>query len=441
MKDILLINPPPVVLKEMFAEDIMYSNPPIGLGYLASVLRNDGYSVEICDMGPQKLRVKDVINRVDGQYSAVGITSMVANHGNCMRLAKALKESFPEIKVIFGGPQASFIPEEILKSGYVDIVCMLEGEETIIDLMNTLSKNDGLEKVNGIAYAENGKIHINAKRTFISELDKIPFPAWDLFSLKDYIEPGLILSGRGCPYQCIFCAASAFSGAKYRMRSPGNVVDEIEYIHTQYGINYMFIADDTFTAVKKHALDICSEIKRRKLDISWEAEVRANTIDDEIAKEMAKAGCVHVQIGAESGDNGILKKVKKNITTHTIENAVKIMLKNGISVVCSFIIGHPFDTYESVQRTIAFAVKLRKLSQFSTCKFALLTPLPGTPIFEEKEKYGIKLLTNNWDQYTFHDPVFETKSLSKKELQNLFVEVWMEYGLVDGSVKRWKENG
>lgn len=436
MKGILLINPQPVVLKGMFAESIMYANPPLGLGYIASVLRDCGYNVEICDMGSQKLTLKNILDKIDGKYSVVGISSMIANHGNCMRLAKVLKESFPDIKIIMGGPQATFIPEEILKSGYVDIVCMFEGEETIVEVMYALSKNNGLEKIKGIAYTENGKIHINEKRPFIRDLDKIPFPAWDLFSLKDYPEPGVIISGRGCPYRCIFCAATALSGAKYRMRSPKNVVDEIEYIYTKYGIDHMFIGDDTFTAVKKHCLEICSEIRKRKLDISWEAEARANTVTDEIANEMAKAGCVHVQIGAESGDNDILRKIGKNITTQAIENAVKTFLKNGISVVCSFIIGHPFDTYESAQKTINFAAKLHEQSPLISCKFALLTPLPGTPIFEEKERFGIKLLSKNWDLYTFFDVVYETDFLNKKELQNLYTEAWKKYCEVE---LRWKK--
>jgi len=430
VKDIILINPQPVVLKNLFAESLMYSNPPLGLGYLASVLRQNGYNVDIYDMGPQKLTVNDIISKIKKEKcSAVGIASIVGNYGNGIRLAKILKDSFPEIKIITGGPHASFIPEEILSKEWVDIVCRFESEETIVEIMDTLSRGDDFQDIKGIAYKdENGYIHINKPRPFIEDLDSIPFPAWDLFQLECYSEPGVVLTGRGCPYSCIFCAASRLSGSRYRIRSSKNVVDEIEYLYEKYNINRIFIADDTFTAIKKHCIRICEEIIERNLDITWEAEVRANTVNNEIAREMSKAGCLHVQIGAESGDNKILKLIEKNITTEMIERAVKIMLSHGISVVCSFIIGHPFDTHETVQKTIDFACKLHRLDpNLVKCKFAFLTPLPGTPIFERQNDFGIKLLSKNWDLYTFYDPIAETKYLNRKDLQNLYLEAWMRY--------------
>lgn len=429
MSNLLLINPQPVVLKDLFAEAVMYANPPLGLGYLASALRNRGHYVSVFDMGAQQLFLSDIYQHIENyKITTIGISSFIANHGNGMRIAKAVKEKYPNINVIMGGPQASNIVEEVLNSGYIDAISMFEGEDTLPELITYMEESKDLNKVLGIAFKENGRIIVTEPRPKIENLDDIAFPAWDLFNLDKYAEPGVILSGRGCPYKCIFCSATVVSGARYRIRSAKNVVDEIEYLYNHFNIKQFFMADDTFTANKEHCISICKEIRKRNLNIQWEAEARANTVTEEIASEMAKSGCNHVQIGSESGDNKILNDIGKNITIETIENAVKIFLKHGITVVCSFILGHPEDTIQTVEKTIQFAINLKKLSpNNATAKFAILTPIPGTPVYNNREKYGIKMLSDNWDKFTFFDPVMETKNLSKIDLQNLYLRAWISY--------------
>jgi radical SAM superfamily enzyme YgiQ (UPF0313 family) len=435
MKQVILINPQPVVLKDLLAERIMYTNPALGLGYLASAVRNKGFSVDILDMGPEKLLLKDILEQIENnQTKVVGISSFITNHGNGIKIAKYIKDRCPNVKIVMGGPQASFIPEEVLNSGSIDVVSMFEGEVTFPELVDAFINKKPIENILGISYIKDGKVVITDPRPVIENLDNINYPAWDLFKLDNYTMPGVILTGRGCPYKCIFCAASAVSGARYRIRSTKNVVDEIEYSNKVYNISYFFFADDTFTAQEEHCIDICREIRRRGLKIHWEAEARANTVNDRIVSEMVKAGCKHVLIGAESGDNNILKTIGKNITTDTIEKAVKTFLAHGVSVICSFILGNPDDTYETIDKTIKFAIKIKRLTKgFSSCKFSLLTPLPGTPVYINREKLGIKLISKNWDRYTFMDPVAETKHFSIKELQNINFKAWVSY--VTGEIK------
>lgn len=431
MTDILLINPQPVVMKDLFAENLMYSNPPLGIGYLASAAREAGYSVRLTDVGIDKLTIAEICDLVEqSDVRIVGISSFVANHGNGLKIAYAIKERFRDrVTVIMGGPHVSFVYEEVLKSGYIDIVSIFEGEKTIVELIRCIKEKGDLNSIRGIAFVNsNHEIIKTQDREPIQDLDTISFPAWDLFKIDKYQEPGIILTGRGCPYKCIFCSAGAIAGGKYRMRSVNNVVDEIELLNRKYGIDKIFIADDTFTASAKHCIEICHEIRRRNLHISWQAEARANTVTDEVASEMVKAGCHHVQIGAESGDNEILKRIGKNVTTDTIERAVRIFLKHGITVVCSFILGHPDDTMETCEKTIQFAKYLRTISGgYTSCKFAILTPLPGTPLYERKEEMGIKLLTYNWDNYTFFDTVMETRNLNRRQIQNLYMKAWATY--------------
>lgn len=429
MKDIILLNPPPVVLKDSFAENVMFANPPLGIGYLATALRKKNFNVDLFDMAPERMKLKNLEDEIkENSIPIVGISSFVANHGNGMRIAKFIKETFSNVKVIMGGPQASFLCEEVLESGYVDVISLFEGEETIPELVDALLNNKDLSNVKGIAYVKDGFVVRTEKRELITDLDSLGFPAWDLYELSAYTNPGVVLTGRGCPYQCIFCSAGAIAGGKYRMRSTKSVVDELEYLNKTYNIKDFFFADDTFTASAKHCIDICHEIRRRKLNIHWEAEARANTVTDHVVCEMAKAGCRHVQIGAESGDNDILKIIGKNVTTDTIENAVMTFLQHGITTVCSFILGNPKENVETVDKTIKFAVHLKNLtSGHSSCKFSFLTPLPGTPVYERRDEWGIRLLTNNWDKYSFIDVVCESDALPKKVIQNKYLQAWVSY--------------
>lgn len=440
MKQVFLINPQSVVFKGSFAERIMYTNPPLGLGYLASAIRKAGFTVQILDVGPERALMKDILDEIGKhQVSVVGISSFISNHYNGIKIAKQIKEQYPDVKIMMGGPQASFIPEEVLRTGCIDVVTMFEGEITVPEVVDAFINNKPIDNILGIAYVNsNGEIITTPPRPLIEDINSIEFPAWDLFNMEKYTLPGIILTGRGCPYKCIFCAASAISGARYRIRNTKNVVDEIEFLNQKYNISSFFFADDTFTADENHCIDICREIRNRGLKIKWDAEARANTVNDRVVSEMAKAGCKHVLIGAESGDNYILKTIGKNITTQIIERAVKIFLSHGITVVSSFIIGNPEDTEETITKTADFAIKLKRLSNdFSTCKFGMLTPLPGTPIYKNRDKLGLKLISDNWDQYTFHDPIVETKYLSIKELRNINVKVWLSYAM--GGVKNAKK--
>lgn len=429
MKQVILINPQPVVLKGNFAESVMYVNPPLGLLYLASSLRKKGFTVDVFDMGPQKLLMTDILDEIEKHsVKVVGLSSFIANHGNGIRMAQAVKRRFPEVKVVMGGPQASFIAGEVLNTGCVDVVSMFESEITIPELVDALISGKPLEGIQGITFLKDGEPFTTEPRPRIEDLDSIEFPAWDLLKIDKYNQPGIVLTGRGCPYRCIFCSASVVSGARYRMRSTKNVVDEIEHLYNQYNIRHFFFADDTFTADQEHCVDICREIRRRRLLIRWEAEARANTVNSFIAREMVKAGCRHVQIGAESGDNHILKTIGKNITTDVIEEAVKTFLRHGTTVVCSFILGNPEDTLQTIDQTIKFAIKLKKLApNFSTSKFSFLTPLPGTPVYVNREKLGIRLLSSNWDKYSFMDPICETKHLTRRDIQNSFLRAWSSY--------------
>lgn len=430
MTDVLLINPQPVVLKDNYASTVMIANPPLGLAYIAGALRASGYSAKIDDIGVSGHSLNELKELIeDDSIWAVGISSGITNHCNGMRTARFLRECFPGLLIIMGGPQATYIYSEILACGDVDAVVRLEGEITMPLILKAWQSGRPLSDIDGLAVRlKDGTIHCTKLRSPIDDLDSIDYPAWDLLAIEKYQQPGIILTGRGCPYHCIFCSAGAMSKGRYRMRSANNVVNEIEYLYKNFGIRHFFFADDTFTANEDHCISICREIRSRGLDIKWEAEARADTVTEQIAQEMVKAGCMHVQIGAESGDNTILKTIGKKITSEMIERAVKIFLSNGITVVCSYILVNHEDTPETVERTINFAIKLKNIApRFSSSKFSFLTPIPGTPVYDKRDRLGIRLLSDNWDKYTFLDCVCETKNFDKRAIQNTFLRAWASY--------------
>lgn len=425
MKEVLLINPVPTTLKGTFAEEMMYMNPPIGISYIADALLKSNISVKIVDMAPEKVTVEMIINIIKVEnIKIVGISSFVSSHENAIKLSKIIKDTFPNIVIVLGGPHATFLSEEILRLGYVDYVNRFEGEISFIKLVNNIL-NKTESNVPGIACLKSNEYHYTDHIESV-DVDKFT-PAWSLFDLSLYVKPGVILTGRGCPFQCIFCSAAAISNGVYRTRNVESIIDELKMLKEKYNIVDFFFADDTVTASEENITKLCNRIIEEKLHIRWEAEIRANRINNKTMNLMVKAGCHHVQIGAESGNNDVLKEINKNITTDLILDACKCALANGSSVVCSFIIGNHCDTKETISDTVDLALRVKSLSSHASAKFSILTPLPGTPIYEKREEFGIKLTSNNWDDYTFSTAVMKTKFLERKEIQSLYINSWVSY--------------
>lgn len=339
-------------------------------------------------------------------------------------MAKTIKEIDSEIKVIMGGPHASFFPKEVINAGFVDVVCMFEGEITLIELMKYFDgKKPSLKEIQGIAYKINGTSVVNEKRKFIQDLDTIPFPARHLFPMDKYWGDGSIITARGCPYSCIFCSARAMHGGICRFRSKDNVVEEMEQMIKNFKIKEFSIVDDTFTASKKHVLGICDQILER-LDITWSCDSRVDTFTKELATAMYKAGCRTIHFGIESGNNEVLKKIRKNISVEQAKCAVKLANNIGFEVICDFIIGHPFDTEETVLETLKLAKKLKSLENNGgpeiLIHFSILAPAPGSYLFEHAEELGVKIVSPDINHV--NDILIRTRNLTRNDLRNFFLE-------------------
>lgn len=404
------------------------ATPPLGIGYLASVLRENGFKVKIIDDLVEKLSFDELIKRIKDAI-IVGITSTTPTFNAALKYAKKIKEVLPDIFVVLGGVHVTFKPFDALKHPYVDAVCVGEGEYTMLELAERIEAGKK-PNVKGIIFRDNDKIVDGGRRKFIEDLDSLPFPAFDMMPLDKYtilgrkLEEFPVITSRGCPFGCRYCSSSLFMGKKFRARSPSNVVDEIEWLIDEFNAKHVAFGDDTFTLNKKRVIEICNEIKKRGIKIEWSCSSRVDTINGEMLKKMKDAGCSAIYYGVESACPEILKYYSKRIDLKKVERAIKMTKKAGISTICSFIIGAPMERREDMMKTLKFAIKLNP----DYAQFSVLTPYPGTDIYEEAKRDGL-LLTENYDEYTAGKPVLKNFYLSPREITNILRYCYMRFYL------------
>lgn len=435
---ITLINPPSHNA-ELFSIGI--KAPPLGLAYLASMLEKSGHEVKIIDAPALDLsipQIKDILSK--DQPEIIGITASTPMIHDAYNVARAAKEVCPNSTVILGGPHPTFLPIETLQEcPSADIVCIGEGEETIVELAETIKGKMDLSGVRGIAFrTRDGRIVRTEPRPLIRDLDSLPFPAWHLLSMDKYTVLGKkavichVMSSRGCPFQCIFCSSSRVFGKKYRARSAKNVVDEIEFLVSEYNPGSIEFSDDEFTLNQKRTEEICSELKRRGIDIAWACGSRVDTISRSLLRKMREAGCSFIYYGIESASQRILDFIKKGITIEQIKRAVEMTKEAGIKMMGSFIVGFPDETREEIKSTLHFPKKLN----IDYVQFTIATPYPGTELYEMAKRENL-LLTEDWSWYTTLRPVMALKNISVKELQRLIKRAYISFYL---SPKVLKEN-
>jgi len=400
--------------------------PPINLLYLAAIAEKEGHKVKVLDMHADNLTFKEAVNE-SKKNDLIGITCVTPTANIAYKLSQNIKEEDSDVNIVVGGPHPSALPEEPLKTNSIDFVITGEGESTFSDLIKCLEKGTSPNKVKGIYFKKGKKISHTPPHHLITNLDSLPFPAYNLINIKKYFYPyqkkrplSSILTSRGCPNTCTFCNKNIF-GHSFRFRSAENVIKEILYMIEKYKIKEFLVYDDNFTVIKKRALEICQRINDEKLDISisFENGLRVDKIDYEILKALKKAGCYLIGYGIESSDQRVLDSVKKNISMSQIRNAVMLTKKCGIGIVGYFIIGFPSDTEATIKSTIKFAKDLSILS-----KFSILTPFPGTELFKMLDKQGL-ILTYDWSKYIVHqEPIFRHPNLSPEKIFELYREAY-----------------
>lgn len=415
------------------------SSPPLGLAYLASVLRGN-HEVKIIDSNILNYYIEDVKRELRDFYpDIVGITSVTPSIPQAYHVAKIAKEVRDDCTVLIGGPHATFLPHQTLKEcEFIDIVVKGEGEETVQELTKAI-ENEELEKVKGITFRKGSQIISNEPRPFIKDIDKIPFPSRDLLPTDKYQFYGekytAMLTSRGCPFGCSFCASSRLFGGYWRGRSPENVLEEIETVYEDYKLRNIEFVDDTFTLDMNRAEKICNGIMEHGWDISWGASSRVDTITKSLIEKMRRAGCWILFLGIESGCQRILNAIGKKIAIEQVKKTVKAVKQAGIKVLGSFILGFPEDNAESVKQTINFAKSL----DLDYAEFSMLTPYPGTPIFDYATQNNL-LLTRDWPKYTAVEPVMQVKDMNEKQLKSFLQKAYLSFYLRPKIVWDWLRN-
>jgi len=349
---------------------------------------------------------------MENEYEYAGFSVMTTTIKDSNKVAKMIKRVSPKTKIIYGGPQPTIMPEEILKVKEVDAVALKEGEETFVEI--TKKKGD-FKGIKGIWYKENGKIIKNPERKPIENIDDIPFPARHLVDMERYLQNWYqmdavdtnlrgtsLLASRGCPYRCSYCQPilDEMFGKGMRKRSAKNIVSEMKHLKETYNINAFDYADDTFTINPGWVNEVCDEMIKENLNLSWMCNTRAHLVNEELFTKMKKAGLKQVYIGMESGSQRILDEIyQKDIKVNQVENAVNILNRLGIKVHGYFMVGAPTETEEEIKQTIKFAKKL----DITTATFSIATPLPLTHLYN-KTKHMIDADIEDMDYYK--NPVY-----------------------------------
>lgn len=422
---------------------------PLGLAYIAAVLREAKHTVILLDPENQDMTYEDVGAFIKKETpDIVGISSVTVNFGNAICLAKLAKQS-AETLVVIGGIHATSMPEEVLENyPEIDLVVIGEGEITMRELCDALDSGGKVNyaSIAGLAFHnDTGQVVKSPPRPLIMELDSLPFPARDLLPMKKYNVQVLIsnvrgvkatmISSRGCPSQCTFCASHLTMGRKHRIRSVESVVDEMEHLVHQYKAKYIQFYDDIFTINYKRTVDMCNLIIKRKLKVKWFAHTKVNTVDEDLLRLMKRAGCAHVSFGIESGDQTILKNIKKGITLVQARYAVKACQRAGIKTITSWIFGHIGETPKTIKDTIDFAVELNS----DVAVFSILVPLPGTEVYDKYR--GIFFDTSlNWEDYkaitTSNKLALKSKTLTNEMLIKSLHTAWKQFYLRPGYLLR-----
>jgi radical SAM superfamily enzyme YgiQ (UPF0313 family) len=428
---VLMINPPYSSSKYKF---IGLVAPPLGIAYIAAMLEKNGVTVKILDSPALEIDHETVKNEIK-KYSPdiVAVTSVTPTIESALKTAQISKEACPSAFTVLGGYHPTFTYQEILKNDFVDIVVCGEGEQTMVELVDAIEKGQDLRDVNGIA-TKNFK---TAPRNIIENLDSIPFPARHLLPMDEYkilnmkLTTGTIVSGRGCPYKCSFCASSAMHGQKLRLRSAENVVDEMEHLVNDHNIEMVAFMDDTFTLNKNRVYEICEIIKERGLDNYWGCTARVDTISEELLKTMKDAGCITMFLGVESADQQLLNEVNKKININRIKKTFELTKKYDMRTIASVVLGMPGDTKRSILSTIKFVKTLEP----SYAVFSLATPYPGTDFYLKAASENL-IKINDWSKYTLLSPVLETVDCSLDELKKLQKKAFKEFYLRPSYIAR-----
>jgi len=411
---ILLIHPP---FYRLYTDEYSYDRYPISLAYLARTILRDtdwdvmvynadfnkknrsgnsnikfgfrsgkGYQNYLASLKDFSTPIWDEVRSTIQSYrpTVVGISAMSPNFASASIVAQLVKEYDDQITVILGGPHASTSGRDAIKSPCIDIAVRGEGELTIVELLQALEGKKNLAEVNGIIYKVNGNQTETPERDYICDLSTLVFPYESVSDvLMDFQHYPLqafnnVFANRGCPYDCSFCGSRYIWSRQVRFRPIDHLIQEIMDLRNK-GVNNLYFCDDTFGANKKWLSEFCTALTKSCPGLKWSCEIHARLIDDKTLSLMKEAGCYKIELGIESGNNDILKRIRKQITIEDGLLAAKRIRDHGIELHVYFLIGFPFDTEQTINDTFK---AIKSLKNRASMSISIFTPFPHTELYE-----------------------------------------------------------
>lgn len=420
MKKVLLFSPALQPDVQAHSKDNSYG---LGLGYLHAVIEKAGYEIITKSFNSSEITASETemaadLERVRPDFLLIQIFTM--NRVASYRLIRMARKLLPGVKIIIGGIHASIFYDQLLENFEVDCAVIGEGEATVVELLDALSSGSSAAGVAGTAYRDSGKVIKNPDRPLIEDLDSIPFPRHELF-IKPDREMACILTTRGCPYKCSFCCLHTVSRRKFRKRSVGNVVAEVEHIlKTFKNIRSIQLADDTFTLDQPRAIAFCKEIIRRNIKVKFLCSARIKPASVELFELMSKAGFTHIGFGLETGSAKLLNSIHKNITREDVIKTFEMLKGIKINAVTYLMAGFPGESRETVAETINLIKTLQKIKYFEFAGVARLWVYPNTEVYDIMKASG-RLDDSFW--LTDRNVPFFTLEHSEEDLDRMVTKI------------------
>ncbi|MBU0547136.1 MAG: B12-binding domain-containing radical SAM protein [Candidatus Omnitrophica bacterium] len=393
--------------------------PSLGLLYIAAVLEQEGHHLEVIDIdiesNPQN-KIKCSLWRLKPEILCIHVMTWTFHQAN--KIAKLAKNTLPSICVIAGGAAITSTPEPIMEYSVFDYGVIGEGEKTIVELIQALSSKSDISKIPGIIYRENRQIFLSGQRPLIETLDSIPNPARHLVKLNHYFDMlsseracATMITSRGCPYSCIYCDRRNRMGNKWRSFSNRRIIDEMQELKDRYDIKEIMFFDDEFITDRRRTIEFCNLILEKNLKIIWECRSRVDAVDRELLKIMKMAGCYRIRLGFESGDDAILRILKKGITVSQSLECARMVKESGMEIFGYFMFGCPEETEKTIQKTIELIFHIEP--DFAVCSKTIL--IPGSELFEWAVSQKL-ISADYWERFLTGEITNTAPSLSSKEL-------------------------
>ena len=400
-----------------------WSVPYISLMYSAGILASQGHDIAYVDAQAERLDAANTIARVRRfkPEVIVAVVNLPSIEGDAY-LLDALRKKCSGAKLICIGTVCKAIPDELGKMNFADVIVLGEPESVLPILVRRISDNREIDKVSNIGIVDNGRLHVTRESEEIADFESLPWPPYRLMPTTRYRDPYFgravrfltVWTSKGCPMPCSFyCPYPLGLGKTTRFRSSEDVLNEIEYLHREFGVTGLIFRDQTFTLNQSRAEEICDLLISRKMRIRWLCETRFDAVNENLLKKMKKAGCSEIHFGLESGDPVLLKRIgKPGMKLSTVKEAIKLTKKVGIKPMTHVIVGLPGETPQTIRKTH----DTLKETGITRVNVNIATPYPGTPLFKYALRKGL-IETLDWTRYTSFNRVMRTESMSTAELE------------------------